>query len=220
MGDFNTDLLKFNNRSRKLHEIVESAGLNVLPLNPTHHNCDASDSWLDLILTSSKDLVDKVGQFTAPAFSHHDLIFMSYRIRPPKPQSKFVQLRSFARLDIEALKRDACAVDWTPVYAAPSVDEGVALLNKAVLKLYDTHAPVCTVKLKRPPAPWITRGVRMAMARRDRAFRKYKRSRCDEDWQHYKAARNRCNRLSRSGSLLTSWIAGRRFALVSPFLTG
>lgn len=39
----------------------------------------------------------------------------------------------------------------------------------------------------------------MAMRRRDRAFRKFKRDRTDENWSLYKVARNRCNQMIRNG---------------------
>ncbi|XP_063394001.1 uncharacterized protein LOC134679086 [Cydia fagiglandana] len=80
-----------------------------------------------------------------------------YRLRPPKLQRVTIQLRSFARLDIQALQRDARAVDWSSTLTASSVDEAVAALNSSVLKLFDIHAPIRTVRLKRPPAPWFTR---------------------------------------------------------------
>ncbi|XP_026331763.1 uncharacterized protein LOC113239113 [Hyposmocoma kahamanoa] len=195
MGDFNTDLMKNSMRARSLKAVIESVALTVLPLEPTHHNVDASDTWLDLILASSIDHVGKAGQFLAPGFSRHDLIYLSYKIKPLKAQPVTIELRSFARLDMEVLKKDAQAFDWGPTLSASTVDEAVFSLNSAVLKLFDTHAPIRSVKLKRPPAPWITRAVRIAMTRRDRAFRKYKRDRCEENWLCFKAARNRCNQM-------------------------
>ncbi|KAG6456389.1 hypothetical protein O3G_MSEX009712 [Manduca sexta] len=68
----------------------------------------------------------------------------------------------------------------------------------AVTALLDAHAPLKKIKLKRPPAPWITHGVRMAMRRRDRAFRQYRRHRSEENWCLFKAARNRCNQMVRN----------------------
>lgn len=198
LGDFNTDLLKNNPRTRKFNSAIESVDLSVLPLKPTHHNADTSDSWLDLILASSVDHINQFGQLSAPGFSHHDLIYLSYKVRPPKPRNIYVQLRSFARLDMDALRRDAGLEDWSATFSAPSVDEAVTLLCSGITKLFDKHAPVRSVRLKRAPAPWITVGVRMAMTRRDRAFRKYKGDRCEENWNLFKIARNRCNQMVRA----------------------
>ena len=197
MGDFNTDLIKSTPRSRRLNAILESSNFFNLPLNPTHQNNDTDDSWLDLLLTSSLDLVSNHGQVAAPGLSKHDLIYLSYKMKPPKQRPAIVSLRSFARLDKVKLNSDAQSLDWSNIIQASTVDDKVALLNNTVLKLFDTHAPLRAVRLRRPPAPWITPGVRMAMRRRDRAFRKFRRDRSDENWCLYKHARNRCNQMVR-----------------------
>ncbi|CAK1598320.1 unnamed protein product [Parnassius mnemosyne] len=206
MGDFNTDLLTpHSSRSSKLLHIVESVSLHILPLQATHHNIDVEDTWLDLILTSAPSLVFSHGQHFAPVFSYHDLIFISYVLKPPKPPAKTLHMRCFGRLNVEKLCMDASKINWNSVVSASTVDEKIEALNEAILRLYDVHAPIKKVKLKRPPAPWMTIGVRIAMRRRDRAFGKFRKDRCDENWTLYKVARNRCNQMIRN--------AKRRFIL-------
>jgi hypothetical protein len=202
MGDLNTDLCKDSPQSRKLTSLVQSVNFSILPLDPTHHTA-TSDTWLDVILTSFPNNVIKHGQFPAPGFSHHDLVFASYKIKPAKYKPAIVVMRSFAKIDSNLLLRDAAAIDWSPVFSASSTETKVTLFNAAILKLFDKHAPLHKVKVKRPPAPWITEGVRMAMRRRNRAFKLFKRDRSDENWRLFKRARNRCNQMVR--------IAKRRF---------
>ncbi|XP_059049622.1 uncharacterized protein LOC131844698 [Achroia grisella] len=60
------------------------------------------------------------------------------------------------------------------------------------------HAPAHFVRVKRQPAPWITEVVRIAMRKRDRAFRIFKRDRCEENRRYFKIARNRCNYMVRA----------------------
>ncbi|XP_026746904.1 uncharacterized protein LOC113508137 [Trichoplusia ni] len=136
MGDFNTDLLSHSSsRSRKLLDITRSASLHVLPLQATHHNPDGHDTWLDLILTSSPPLVSSFGQYPAPGFSHHDLIYLSYILKPPKPSPKVLHLRSFRRMDVEKLRRDASNVNWEGLKQAATVSEKVAILNQHLINL-------------------------------------------------------------------------------------
>ena len=198
MGDFNTDLSCSTPRSRKLLHIIESVSLHVLPLQPTHFNISGDDTWLDLVLTSNPSLVSSHGQCPAPGFSHHDLIFLSYILKPPKPSPKVLYMRCFARIDVERLRQDALDLDWDHLAAATNVDDKVCIFNRVVLALYDKHAPVKKVKLRRPPAPWITSAVRVAMRRRDRAFRKFRKDRCEENRNFFKVARNRCNQMIRN----------------------
>ncbi|XP_059059552.1 uncharacterized protein LOC131852835 [Achroia grisella] len=170
MGDFNTDLLQDTYRSRKLRDITRSVGLQVLSLSPTHTNRDCPDTWLDHIYVSSPDCVLKHGQFPAPGFSKYDLIYTSYNIKTFKPKPAIVRLRNFARIDTSILGKDVTDFDWSSVLSASSVNDKVSIFNKAVLKIFDKHVPAHLVKVKRQPAPLITRGVRMAMRKRDRAF--------------------------------------------------
>lgn len=191
MGDFNTDLLSSHlPRVQKLFEVIQSANLQIVPLQATHHNRDGNDTWLDLILTSNPSLVSSNGQFPAPAFSHHDLIFLSYVLKPPKPKPKFLYMRCFNRINLTDLQSDASALDCDFLRASSSIDEKVRCFGEVVHHLFDNHAPIRKVKLKRPPAPWISEDIRKAMKRRDRAYRKYRGDRCQELWSEYKAARN------------------------------
>lgn len=197
MGDFNTCLLS-NPKSSKLKNIIESVNLNILNSEPTHHTA-TSDTLLDLIITSDVDLVAKHGQICAPAFSHHDLLYLSYNIRLPKPKPITLSQRNFSRMDITKLNEDASEMNWIEVENLVSVDNKVEFFNKSIISLFDSHAPIRSVKLKHTPSHWITDDIRKAMARRDRAFRKYKRNRCDDNWASYKKIRNRCNLLVRYG---------------------
>ncbi|XP_047027196.1 uncharacterized protein LOC124635360 [Helicoverpa zea] len=199
MGDFNTNLLAPNSpRTRKLLHVLESSSLHILPLQATHRSKIGDDSWLDLILTSNLSLISCHGQYTAPGFSHHDLIFLSYILKPPKPKPKILHRRCFARMDAERLVKDALDVDWTPLMTSDDVDHKILIFNNMVNILYNRHAPVKKVRVKRPPAPWMTELIRIAMRRRDRAFRKFKKDRTDENWSQFKTARNRCNTMIRN----------------------
>ena len=117
MGDLNTDLSRDSHRSQKLLSLLKSIGLNHLSLLSTHHNINSDDTWIDHILTSTKELVKIHGQFSAPGFSRHDLIYASFALRAPKVRPRTVQLRSFGRIELDNLKHDVSAIDWSPIYS-------------------------------------------------------------------------------------------------------
>lgn len=106
MGDFNTNLLAPHSpRSRKLLHIAESVGLSILPLKGTHHCSSGDDTWLDLILTSNPSLVSCHGQHSAPGFSHHDLIFLTYNLKPKSLKRSIDYIRELCfNYDIIALQ--------------------------------------------------------------------------------------------------------------------
>lgn len=161
MGDFNTDLLTPTSpRTLKLQNIIKSMGLHILPLHATHHNPNV-DTWLDLMLISSLSLIATHGQCSAPGFSRHDAIFVSYILKPPKAKPKILHLRSFARIDVDQLREDASTIDWRSLLAATSMDEKVRLFNMKVINLFNIHAPIKKIKLKRSPAPWMTEDIKL-----------------------------------------------------------
>ncbi|CAK1579495.1 unnamed protein product [Parnassius mnemosyne] len=197
MGDFNTDLLKNSSNSQKLRSIINSVNLSILPLKATHSNFSTADSWIDLIITSSNK-VASYGQFPAPGFSNHDLIFLSYKLKPPKHIPHTIKLRSYARLNRDSLINEVSAIDWSSVLNTDSINDMVMEFNSKLLNIYNTHAPEREVKIKRPSVPWITSNVRLAMNRRNRAFVTYKSCRTVQNWEAFKKARNRCNQVVRS----------------------
>ncbi|KAL4721457.1 hypothetical protein ACJJTC_018290 [Scirpophaga incertulas] len=141
------------NPSRKLRSLIDCSNFVLLPLDPTHHNVSSHDTWIDHIITSSPDHVIDHGQLSASGFSRHDLLFISYKVKPPKVPAKLIRMRNLARINVEQLKLDARSIDWSPLLTAATVDDMISTLNSEVLKLFNHHAPVVDVRVKRPPAP-------------------------------------------------------------------
>lgn len=197
MGDFNTCLIKKDFRCANLESIVNSSNMHILPLNPTHNFPNCNPSLLDLIFVSSLHHVVKHGQCSADAFSYHDLIFLSYKVRPPKPKPKILLQRSFGTIDMEKLRNDAGEIDWVQVHSANNIDDKVSIFNSTLTQLYDTHAPLRAIKIKHLPAPWLTDDIKKLMHNKVAAKSKLKHCSNDVNKQKYIKSRNRCNRMCR-----------------------
>lgn len=122
MGDLNTCLLKNDVRAQSLQSLISSVNMQILPLsNPTHYFPNCRPSLIDLIFVSNPDLAISHGQMTAP-FSHHDLIFLAYKVRPPKVRGKVVLKRNFKHMDLERLREDVKKINWSSILATNNVD--------------------------------------------------------------------------------------------------
>lgn len=198
MGDFNTCLLKNDFRSASLTQVIESANLSLLNLNATHYFPNSVPSLLDLILVSSPNHIAKHGQCSADHFSYHDLIYVSYKIRPPKHSSKILSLRNFEGMNVERLREDASNIDWTPLLQSLSVDDRVEILTSNIIQLYDKHAPVRAVRVKHLPAPWLNNEIKTLIARKSAAKFRYKIRPNDVNKNKYIAIRNHCNKVCRN----------------------
>lgn len=197
MGDFNTCLLKNNGRSSSIKSIATANNLNILPSNSTHHFPNCQPSLLDLIMVSSLSHVFKHGQCTADAFSYHDLIFISYKIRPPKPKPRVLLQRNFSGMNLDKLKKDARDMDWNIVENAKAVDDQIALFNSFLTRLYDIHAPVRAIKIKHLPAPWLTADIKELLQKKVLSKSKFKSRPSDKNKEKYIRLRNHCNKVCR-----------------------
>ncbi|XP_026330096.1 uncharacterized protein LOC113237729 [Hyposmocoma kahamanoa] len=197
MGDLNTCILKNNYRSDKLLALTSALDLQVLTtLKPTHYFPNSRPSLIDLMIVSHPKLVLSHGQMDAP-FSHHDLIFLSYRVRPPKVKGKVRLLRNFKHMDLVRLREDIGRVDWSLLFSSDSIDVKVDILNTELVKIYDSHAPVRPVRVRHAPAPWLSPEIRRVMVKRDRAKCRLKREPSLLNLEAYKKLRNLCNRMCR-----------------------
>ncbi|XP_026318816.1 uncharacterized protein LOC113237370 [Hyposmocoma kahamanoa] len=196
MGDLNTCLLKDNVRSARLNCLVNSVNFVLLPLTATHHSPNCQPSLLDVQIVSKPNSVLLHGQTTAP-FSYHDLIYLSYRVRTPKPKTKVRLQRNFRAICVDRLRDDFSRIDWSSLFEACTVNEKIKIFNYLLLTLYNTHAPLRPVRVKHLPAPWLTPTIKKCMQRRDKAKSILKRYPSDDNLLAYKRLRNLCNRLCR-----------------------
>lgn len=57
-------------------------------------------------------------------------------------------------MDLGKLYADAAKIDCTGVAAATDMDTKVNIFNDNIIKLYDIHASLKSIKMKHTPAPW------------------------------------------------------------------
>lgn len=196
IGDFNTCLIKNDFRSRKLLSLLTSFNLHVLPLSATHQAPHCSASLLDLLVVSCLDAVALHGQLSS-CFSYHDLIYLSFKVRPPKRKPKYVSLRSYKGIVLEELQADAAIIDWSSVFLCDDMEVKIVEFNRCLLSLFDKHAPFKRVKVKHFPAPWLNDDIKRVMVLRNRAKVRYKRLPSESNLLRYKLLRNRCSRMCR-----------------------
>ncbi|KAL0829839.1 hypothetical protein ABMA28_003322 [Loxostege sticticalis] len=197
MGDFNTCLLKNDTRACHLRSLVDACNLHILPLKATHYFPNSTPSLLDLMIVSSSENIAQHGQCSADAFSYHDLVYLSYKVRPPKPKMKLLLQRNFGGMNIDELRQDAADTDWSMIDHVGCIDEKVALFNTLLINLIDKHAPIRPVKIKHSPAPWLTDDLKTLRNKKNSAKSKFKMNPSDHNREKYKLLRNRCNRMCR-----------------------
>lgn len=99
-------------------------------------------------------------------------------------------------VDLERLI--ASNVEWRRVYKYDTVDEKVECFNNLLLGLYEKHAPLKEIKVKKEENPWMTRKILNMLNRRDRARKKFIRTKCPIAKELFCQLRNQCKTTCKS----------------------
>ncbi|XP_020298059.1 uncharacterized protein LOC109862417 [Pseudomyrmex gracilis] len=189
LGDFNADLLVLSYDSTHLLTFIESAGLYLVPYQPTH-NLAHSCTLLDLCIIDDSEKLIKYRQHAMPFLSAHDLIYIDYNICAERIQERIVTFRSFKDFNEIAFVGDLESVGWSGLLTSFSLDEKIDIFNQTVLYYVDKHAPLRSGAFRSLLAPWLTSEIKSAVKNRDRARRRWRRDRRVESYIFFKKLRN------------------------------
>ncbi|XP_059217589.1 uncharacterized protein LOC131994740 [Stomoxys calcitrans] len=183
-GDFNSNLLV----ERCLADSMQTLGL--LPVNdsaPTHFT-RSNASLLDVFFVSHLSKISLYNQLDAPAFSKHDLLFVTYHfeINPTVCTSTY---RDFKNIDWPLLHQSLDEVPWEEIFYMEGVDEQVSFLNHNLCSIYDTFVPVKVIYTNRKQQPWFTPEIKHLISVRNLAYKRWKRYRLPTLYDTFKSAR-------------------------------
>lgn len=188
-GDFNSNILS------------ESILLdNMLPLGfsptnsniPTHHT-QTSNTLLDLFFVSDSSRVLLYDQISAPAFSKHDLIFLTYKFEI-QHSDQTISYRDFKNVNYITIEEMINEINWNQIYSMLSVDDKLNFLHRNIINIYDCSVPIKTRIVKAQSRPWFSKMIKDAIVIRDIAYSRWKRFRTSDLLTEYRAARSDVNR--------------------------
>lgn len=192
-GDFNVDLLNENNSGYlQFTNFLNKYGLCQIIEQPTRVT-DNTQTLLDLIISSSSDIVAGNEVFKMDDISDHHLVTSYLKIKKTKQPPIFRTYRDFSDFNIDIFLRDLRLINFDYIYTLNNVDEMVNFWNTSIIWLFNIHAPLKTARITKLPAPWLTENIKIMIKLRDKALLKYKRSKSETDWLAYKTLRNLVN---------------------------
>ena len=68
---------------------------------------------------------------------------------------------------------DLLNTNWEEFFYIAGIDDKVHFLTHHLSSLFQKHAPPRTVRVNKPPAPWLTPALEALMRERDRALARY-----------------------------------------------
>lgn len=204
-GDFNSNLLVPSARKNEIMRFADSCNMTILQLNATYqHSPLHNATWLDLLLCNKPEKILTHGQMDGCGISKHDIIFLSYSVRTSKFKPKLIQARNIKSINHTAFKADADAIPWLDISKLRTVDDMAEKLNSLIIELYDKHAPLRTIRVTKPAAPWITDDIKLMMNKRDKAKRTWRRDKTPANWERFREFRNRAKQLQRNARVAFS----------------
>ena len=149
---------------------------------------ETSSTLIDVIMTSSIDLVERSGVLKSH-ISDHYLVYALLKLKISKPPSSYVKVRSYKKYDSQCFISDLERVPWNELFLVDDASDMVDRFSKRFLEVLDSHAPVKSVKVKHRHCPFVNEEIKVLMRDRDRLL---KRARCTGlpvDWELYRDSR-------------------------------
>lgn len=142
-----------------------------------------SKTLLDVVLTSHPERLAKSGTLQV-GISDHDLIFVVRKQKIPKPKARTIEFRTLKNLDQNAFLYD-------------NIDDTWSHWSDLYKQILDDHAPVKRIKLRNNQLPWISPDIQMQIRKRNRLYKKFRRTPTDLNWSNYKVQRKRVTALKK-----------------------
>ena len=135
-----------------------------------------------------------------------------------KPKEKR-WIRTINHRTVDNFRNDLAVKQWSDILEIESADEAFTQFHKEFCRMYDQSFPNKHFKVKHNTndKPWITSAIISQMKYRDKLYKKFLKSKCQENWATFKTSRNKVTQMIRkakyniiSKMILTSKAIGRK----------
>ncbi len=198
LGDFNIDMLKFDNDANtgNFIDLLSSEGFRPLILQPTRVTSDSA-TLIDNIFIHDLEAFSTGGNITS-SISDHFPQFCILNIFDKKHKNKSVKYgRSFKNFSHDEFEKELQIIDWSTILDDDNCDASFTTFFKTIENLLDEMAPIRKLTKKETnllTRPWITNGILKSIRDRDQIHRNYMKEKDEQTkqnlFQSYKTKRN------------------------------
>nr|CAH7755416.1 unnamed protein product [Callosobruchus chinensis] len=185
LGDFNVNFLTDN----KISQCLQCYNLDQLVKEPTRIT-DHSATLLDPIFFTSIDKCQDVGTLSVETISDHLAVYCNISFIFPKQTPRIVTFRDFKNFDQEQFTADLFSINWIDVIYIQNLDDKAKFISDNIIALFDHHAPLKTIRVTKPRAPWLTPNLKLLMKLRDKALHRFRKNPSPANRTHYNELRN------------------------------
>ena len=159
----------------------------------------SSNAVLDLVFSTNPNLVSRIE--VVPGMSDHLAVLTTLDVRPKQHSNKLSHtVYKYKSANFEGLRADMAAYAAMFLMENPTsrtTEENWKSFKSALHQAIIKHVPTTKSKTKRH-LPWITRNIKCEIRKKDRQYRKARKSKKHEDWSAYRIKRQQLQKLLRS----------------------
>ena len=165
IGDLNCNLLSDDYESRACLDFCTTFNLTQSINSPTRIT-ECSQSLIDVIMTTNKEIVTSSGILTS-SISDHNLIYLLLDLKVPRAKPSYVSIRSYKSYNPTKFLEDLQFVPFHMANFFDDVSDQVDVYGILFLDVLNDHAPIKKIKIKAKPNPFVTPEIKELMKTRD-----------------------------------------------------
>lgn len=159
---------------------------------PTHFTSHSA-TLIDLISTIIDAPLLRVTVDHIPELGGHSVVCADFKIKKVKSAPKRLTFRPIKNISLERFNEDLYSIDLSDIMVLDCVNEMTERLNKLMIELFDSHAPIRSVILHTKQIPWLTSNVKLMIELRNQAHIKFKITKSDMALDQYKSLKRMVN---------------------------
>jgi hypothetical protein len=175
VGDFNINLLNFNENSKIRDFLDLHLSNNLVPqITVPTRVTDSSATLIDHIYTNLDNDKLTAGTLLTDITDHHcNFLLINKWKNDPNKEPKYITYRKFNESNIESLNNALSNTDWSSVLACSNPNVAYDLFIQTYLALFNIHLPLVTKrfnKYKHKLQSWMTKGILKSMKTKEKLY--------------------------------------------------
>lgn len=209
IGDFNFATINWSNNpaiymaekrlDRKFHEAVQDNLMTQHVNQHTRLRHGQNPTLDDLVLSSDDELIEKIEYLSPLGKSDHVVLIVKLNVVPREVIQDNIPRLVLARGDYEGIREELRKINWTEALRNCSTEEAWLKFKETLTKLIDRFIPKSGGKrhVNRKKAPYLNNEAMAAVRTKNKAWKKYRQNRTDENFREFARHRNNLRRLTR-----------------------
>jgi hypothetical protein len=156
---------------------------------PTHYTGNNA-TLLDVIATTSADLIEK-SEVLTPSLSNHCDITAHLNLTKPKMENYKKKVYSYDKANWQEINRQISENNWENILRLPNIDEQVEAWTSKITQIVDGNIPNRNLTTSQNQADWMTRTIQNMRKKKAAKHTKAKKSGNEKDWEALREARDK-----------------------------